>query len=274
MGESRVLYDRRFEDYRSMKQAYQHSRCVEFVITGDQATTAAAIAPLFQEVAIDYIGAEAQAYIRTEANDTAAQSGKYVYLEYQNEAGTILAPVTADLPATDTTTETAIGGTDFFRIRQLYSQVISSAAGGKAIVLTDDEMAGAGTDLWGHIQDNQTSFAVEQYYVPAVAQVPHTYLGRFEIWGTPDTTEATTVKTGTQIVITYTPKVVNLGEPQTAVALTTTLDFSDYIKWEPCIELEPATSVTFTIQWLFQAEQIHLELTFLEVYPAGSTPST
>ena len=266
MGESKVFSDRRWEDYTSLKQHYQHRHCVEFMITGDQATTTNAIGPLFQEVAIDYIGAEAQAYIRTEANDTAAQSGKYVYLEYQNEAGTILAPVTADLPADDTTVETAIGSTDFFHIRQMYSEVISSAAGGKAIVLTDDNMAGAGTDLFGHIQDNKTSYAVERYYVPAVAQVPHSYLGRFEVWGTPDTTEATTVKTGTQIIITYTPKAVNLGEVQTPIAMTTTLDFSDYLKWEPCIELEPATTVTFTIQWLFQAEQIHIELTFLEVY--------
>ena len=266
MGESKVFTDRRWEDYTSLKQHYQHRHTTEFMITGDQATTIGAIGPIFQEVAIDYIGAEAQAYIRTEANDTAAQSGKYVYLEYQNEAGEIQDPVTADLAAANTTTVVAIGAADCFHVRQMYSEVISSAAGGKAIVLTDAVFAGAGTDLWGFIQDSHTSFAVERYYVPAASQVEHSYLGRFEIWGTPDTTEATTVKTGTEIVITYTPKAVNLGEAQTAFATTTTLDFSDYIKWEPCIELEPATTVTFTMKWLFQAEQIHLELTFLEVY--------
>jgi len=264
MGESKVFSDRRWEDYTSLKQHYQHRHTTEFMITGDQATTVGAIGPIFQELAIDYIGAEAQAYIRTEANDTAAQSTKYVYLEYQNEAGEIQDPVTADFPAADTTTETAIGSTDFFHIRQFYSEVVSGAAA--AIVLTDGAFAGAGTDLWGFIQDAHTSFAVERYYVPAASQVEHSYLGRFEVWGTPDTTEATTVKTGTEIVITYTPKVVNLGEAQTAFATTTTLDFSDYLKWEPCIELEPATVVSFTMKWLFQAEQIHLELTFLEVY--------
>ena len=93
-GFSRVLTNRHFEDYRSMKQYYNGRLCKEFIISG-HGNSAAAGEFEFASEDTDYIGTAAQAYIRVEGVD-ATQDGKYVYLIYCTETGIITGPVTKE----------------------------------------------------------------------------------------------------------------------------------------------------------------------------------
>jgi len=244
LGESRVLVNRRWEDYKSMKQHYQHFHCVEFIISGRQVTTNAAAELQFAVGdTINYIAAEAQAYI-----------------EIQD-------PVTADLHNTDGTTEVEIGSDDFFRLRQMYSEIVSDTGGGKAIILTDENMGGA-DDIFGFIDDNDSKAAISRYYVPKATQVSNCYLGKVEIIS-PNLLEGDATPGGLFLTVTYTPKVLNLGEAQVAAERIEVVSWmEDKLIWEPCIELEPATDVIFKIHKLVDADHvvIHFEATFLEVY--------
>lgn len=275
LGLSRVLRNRRFEDYKSMKQAYQHRTINEFIISGRQVTTnAAAEIDFTVGDTINYIAAEAQACIRTEAAD-ANQKSKYVYMRYCSEDGTISSWVTADLDGTNTTTEVAIGGADFFRLREMYCEVVSDTGGGKAVLLTDAEMGGA-DDIFGFIDDDHSQAAVSRYYVPAAAQVEHTYLGRITCIS-PNLLEGDATPGGMFLTVLFTPKVLNGGEAQVAAEHTEVVSWmEDKLVWEPCIELEPATDVTIKIHKLVDADHvvIHIEAIFLEVLVHNSTPSS
>jgi len=267
LGFSRVLEGRRFDDYASMKQFYRMKKITEFIISGRQVTTnAAAELDFTVGDTINYIAAEGQAYIRTEANDDPGQVGKYVYMRYCTQNGTISEWVTAD-HAADTTDETAIGAADFFRLREMYSEVVSDTGGGKAIVLTDANMGGA-DDVFGFIDDDHSQAAVTRYFVPIATQVAHSYLGRVHIQ-CPELLEGDATAGGLFLTVTFTPKVLDGGEAQVAAEHTEVLSWQqDKFEWQPLIELEPATDVVFKIHKLVDADHvvIHFEATFLEVY--------
>lgn len=266
-GLSRVMSDRHWEDYKSLKQFYQHRHCVEFEISGYQVTTVAAAEIDFTVGdTINYVAAEAQAYIRTEADDVGNQGEKYVYLEYMKEDGTIMAVVTADLNDTNTTTGVVIGAANCFRVRQFYCEVVSDTGGGKAVLLTDVAMGGA-DDIFAFIDDDHSRAAISRYYVPIETQVEHAYLGRVKLQ-IPYLLEADATPGGYFLTALYTPKVLNLGEAQVAAEHTTVIGFSELLDWQPCIELEPATDVTIKIHKLVDADHVnmHIEVDFLEVY--------
>jgi hypothetical protein len=270
-GFSRVLKDRRWEDYKSLKQAWQHRPTTEFLISGYQTTTAAAAELNFQTGdTINYIGTAAQAYIRCEADD-ANQDNKYVYIRYCDDSGTISAWSTADISdAPDSTTEVAIGGTDFYRLREMYSQVESASGGGKCVLLTDSNMGGA-DDIFGFIDDGESVAAINRYFVPSAATCT-SYLGRI-VCRVPYLLEGDATPGGYFLTITFTPVALNGGEVGAAADITQVLSFNEVLDWQPCIELQPATDVIIKIHKLVDADHVgmHIEASFLEVTPSTTT---
>lgn len=261
-GISRVLKDRRFEDYRSLKQHYQYRHILEFVISGFGDVKASAIWLFTDGDTINYIGSEGQAYIRTEANDDPNQVGKYVYIEYCTELG-LVKSANAVLAA-DTTTAVTIGDADFYRLRQMISEVVSATAGGKSILLSDAVWGGA-DDTFGFIDDDQSVAVIDKYYVPIASQVQHTYLGRIKA-NTSYMAAAATAIDDIVLTVAFTPKAVDLGKKSIAVATTIEVTFNSILDWQPLIELEPATEVTFSWAKATTDQPMWFEATFLEVY--------
>lgn len=261
-GQSRVISDRRWEDYRSLKQHYQHRHTKEFVISGNGDSSVAGEIQ-FNDLTIHYIAAEGQVYIRTELDDLANQDSKYVYIEYQDDTGAIKTILTADLDNANTTTEVIVtGASDFYRLRQMYSEVEATAT--KAIVLTDAVMGGA-DDHFGVIEDGNSQFAAQRYFVPDAASVPHSYLGRIIAQG-PQIAAAAAAVDAIILTVTYTPKIVDIGEAQIKADITAVLTFNKELDWQPCIELEPATEVSFSWTDTTTGQAIWFEADFLEVY--------
>ena len=260
-GFSRIEKDRRFEDYRSMKQAYQHKSCKEFIISGTGTTANAEFE--FTSDTVDYPAAEDQVYIRTELND-ATQVGKYVYIEYCDDDGVIKGPLGA-VHAADTSDEVIItGASDFFRLRRMWCQVASLAT--KAIQLTDDDMDAA--THYGFIEDGETAWAAQRYFVPSATQVDHSYLGRILV-EVPHMLAAAAAIDAVILTLTYTPKVIAYSDyDQLKAAKTLILPFNENLDWEPCIELEPATDVVFSWNHTTTGQTIWFEADFLEVYPS------
>lgn len=264
---SRIEEKRRWEDYTSLKQYYKGARINEYIISGYQTTTAAyAELDFLHGGALDYAGAELQIYIRCEADDS-NQDNKYVYVEYCDDDG-LITTVTGDISDTpDSTTEVELTDADnFYRLRRMSSEVESAVGGGKSICLTDDDMAGFGTDMYGFIDDGQSDFIPSRYFVPAASEYGHVYLGRI-IAQQPYLLEADATPGGVYMKIVFTPKALNLGEEGAACDKTTYVSFSEHLDWEPCIELEPATEVKIYIKKLVDADHVTcwIEATFLEV---------
>jgi len=157
------------------------------------------------------------------------------------------------------------GADDFFRLRQMSSEVESASGGGKAICLTDAAMAGFGTDMYGFIDDGLSSFIPSRYFVPAASE-GRSFLGKLH-FKQPYLLEGDATPGGIYVKIILTPKAINLGEAGAASDITLYLSFSEALNWEPCIELEPATEVTISIKKLVDADHVALycEATFLEV---------
>jgi hypothetical protein len=260
VGHSRVIEKRRFDDYESLKQYHKNSDCEEVIISGSCTTGGAAAEICFVTGdVIDYIAAEGQVYIRCEADDV-NQHGKYVYIEYQDDTGAIATIRTADLNASNSTTEVIVtGADDFYRLRRMYSEVESASGGGKMIILTDADYGGA-DDGYGYISDGQSHFALERFFTQPDS-THKSYLGRVRIHGLIHA-EA---PAGYFVEVTYTPKPINLGEVQVAADVTEHLEFSEYLNWEPLYELDGGTQVIFKVGDNGTAGKLHIEATMLEV---------
>lgn len=267
-GHVRVLADQKWWDYKSLKrEIVKHpSGYTEVIISGSDVTTAAAAEFNFNDdIAIHNIAAEGSAYIRTAADD-ANQQGKYVWIEYQDDTGQILT-ASADLDGTNSTTEIVIAA-DFYRLRQMVSEVEAAAAGTKEIMLTDADMGGV-DDHYGTIVDGSSAATIQRYFAPDAATCK-AYLGRILIRNA-YLLEADATPGGLYFTITYTPKVVDISttataEPQVAADITLVMNFSEILDWQPCIELEPATEVIFKIHKLVDADHVscYIEATFIE----------
>ena len=262
IGHSRVLKDRRFESYESLKQHLSQSRIDEVIITG-RTTTDGNLTEINFAVGdtINYIAGEGQAYIRTEQDD-ANQHTKYVYLQYQDDTGAVQDWVKAVFPG-NSTTETAIGSTDFFRVRQMYSEVVSSA--NDAIQLTDAEMGGA-DDIYGFINDGYSKFNLERFFVQPLATCD-AYLASIHVHTIPVGIGAATDTF--ELEVTYTPRILDEGEPQVAASISELFKFEREYDWQPCMLLQPATEVIFKVNDIATANVIHLEAVMVEDYSKG-----
>jgi len=263
IGRSKVHENRRFEDYKSLKQHFQHNRRVDEVFISGRTTTDGNLTEINFCVGdtINYIAAEGQAYIRCEIED-ATQVGKFVYLQYQDDTGAIQDWVTADLHAATTVTEIAIGSTDFYRVRQMYCE--KEAVATKAIVLTDADMGGA-DDIYAFINDTYSTYNLERFFTQPSATTD-SYLAKVHVHSIPVGIGAAT---DTFILeVTYTPRAPNAGgETGAATAISEVFKFADKFCWEPCILLQGGTEVIFKVNDIATVNVIHLEAVMVEVYP-------
>ncbi len=268
-GHSRVLKDRRFESYTSLKQHLSHSIIDEVIISGLIAETDAGPTEIDFAVGdtINYIAAEGQVYIRCELDD-ATQHSKYVYIEYQDDTGAIRPILTADLDAADSTTEVIVtGASDFFRLRQMISEVEATAT--KGIVLTDANMGGA-DDIFGFINDGNSQFNLQRFFTQPNATCD-SYLAHIHLHSSESGTDAN--QDAFYLTITYTPRVLGLSdgfaEAQGAADKTMTLHFYNNLDEDPCILLEGGTEVIFKVGDVNDPSAIHCEFVMVEDYSQG-----
>ena len=243
-GISRVHNNRRFETYQSLKQAFSNNRRVDEVhICGSVTTDGAAKEISFCDNVLNYIGAEGQVYIRTEADD-GNQDGKYVYIEYQDDTGAVRPILTADLAAPDNTVEVIVtGASDFYRLRRMISEVESDTSGGKSVVLGDADMDFA-ADMYGEIRDNNSEFALERFFTQPNS-VCDSYLAYIYMKAASTGAAATDDTYFTDI--TFTPRPTNLGEVAATADITLHLDFEQVLDVHPLVLLEGGTEVIFKV---------------------------
>ncbi len=133
--------NRRFEDYRSLKQHFQYSKIDEVLYNGWQITAGGAAEVLSGERAITYLGAEAVVYVKSVA-DAAGLDGDAVYVEYQDDTGAILGPITHLLNVAGgagTDTEHALGNENVL-------DTIAAGQGTTSATLTDFDGTAGGAD--------------------------------------------------------------------------------------------------------------------------------
>jgi len=246
IGLLRIERDRRFEDYRSLKQYFRNHSIEEIIFETYQITTAA-LAELAESggATILYeLGAEGTVYVRTEA-DAAGVRDKEITIVYLDGDGAVqTATIATD--DTDSTTETEIA-TDFKSLRKMTSAVEAPTDNYLLLCNSDN------TAKYGIIQDGRVSAAFSRYYVPAATTGYNTkfYLGRVQI-NCQEENEGDGVESGHQLSVSYTPKECS--------NITQLINFNSHLDWQPCIELEPETSVVFKIKKI--ADNDHHELHF------------
>lgn len=111
-GTTRIVSNRRFDDYESMKQHFKYSKIKEIIFDGYQTltNTAANLEP--GDLTIALIGAEACVFLSTLADD-ANQDLASVWVIYQDDTGAIHGPILHLLNDTaDTTVEYPLGNED------------------------------------------------------------------------------------------------------------------------------------------------------------------
>jgi len=249
IGDLRIIADRHFEDYKSMKQAFQHRYTREVLFQRSQVSTAAA-AELMEAggETIAYLSANTTVYIRAEGADNAGCQEKSLFMEYLDHAGA-LKTATAD-SAADSSTEVEIA-TDFESLRQFYST--TEAVGDHHWLLCNSDASA----IYGVIEDGRLYSVHSRYRAPA-STVCQSFLGRIQI----DTTKLQTdaADSSYQLVIAYTPKDrSNVSE---------IIDFWDVLDYQPCVELEPLSVVSVTIKKFTDADhkQVMFRSSILEVY--------
>ena len=273
-GISRIFKNRRHEDYTSMKQYFSDRTIQEVLIEGTFLTVgAAAEIDLAIGDTINYIAAEGQVYVRCEADD-ANQHSKYVYIQYQDDTGQIMPILTANLDGANSVTEVIVtGASDFYRLRQMICEIEAATGGTKGVILTDVDMGGA-DDVFGFIDDNNSSFALQRFFTQPAATCD-SYLAHLHLHAP---NAADNIVDTFFLDMTCTPRVLSISEgfaePQAIVDRTFNYPFSGEIDHSPCLLLEGGTEVIFKIGDNHDAGIVHFEFVLLEVYPTNSTPSS
>lgn len=264
VGISRVLKDAYWYDFQSFMDYWKGKARVDLVHIEGRTTTDGALAEINFCVGdtINYIAAEGQCYIRCEADD-ANQHSKYVYLQYQDDTGAIQDWVTADLNAADSTTEVIVtGADDFYRIRQMYSEVESASGGGKAVILTDANMGGV-DDIYGFINDGLSRFNLERFFTQ-----PEATCDSYLVYVKWDTVPVA-IGAGTDTFLsglTFTPRALNGGEAEPDTDITLSYKFQDSLEIQPCYKLAGGSEVIFTVGDIATAGIVRLHAIMAEVY--------
>ena len=346
-GYKRIITNRKFEDYKSMKKyfaAFRTNGTKEIIFCGWQLATAGAgvIIDGAQFTHGALIAAEEVAYIATEADD-GNQDGKKVWVIYQDSTGAIKAVVehllaagaeagtevvhalgnegvldtvaacdgtklildmtdyncttvndlagkylvvysgdqkgTAHLIASNTVANPTIitiavacanvniaadlvqiqefPCDDFFRAREMYCEV--EPLDTKQIVLGTFDI---GT-VYNAIGCDARYMANSSFFTQPAATC-RSFLGKIKASHSIDST--VTEVGGASVFVTFTP--IEAYSDGGSADITIELTFSDFLLWEPCIELEPATDVIVKISNVEGAKlsEIFVEVTYLEVY--------
>lgn len=249
IGNLRIVTKRRFEDYKSMKMFFQHRHTKEVLFQRSQLSTAAGIELMEAGgETIAYLSANTTVYIRAEGVDEAGCQEKDLFIEYLDHAGALKTATVAS--AGDSSTEVEIAD-DFESLRHFYSTTEAVAAHHWLLCNID------GTAIYGVVEDGRLYSIHSRYRAPA-STVCRSFLGRIQI----DTTKKQTDTTDSsyQLVIAYTPKDrANVSE---------IVDFWDKLDYDISVELEPLSTVSFTIKKFTDADhkQVMFRSSILEVY--------
>lgn len=137
-GISRILSNRRYEDYKSMKQAFQYSKVKEIIFEGFQTMTSTAANLEPSDIAVSLIGAEAVVFLSTIADD-ATQQDKNVWTVYVDNAGIISEAILTVLDDVDSSIPVPLGNlNDYDTCASVAGDVITMTA----MVATEDQYAG------------------------------------------------------------------------------------------------------------------------------------
>lgn len=168
---SKIHRDRRFEDYRSLKQYFRNNSCEEFIVRGYNTSTATAAELKPDNVqALTALGAEALGYVKSEA-DLAALDGDSVYVTYLDDDGVVIGPIESKLDAaTSTDTEVPIGNEGVQDVVAAVdgTSVTTTALNpgdttsyvGKYMVVYSGEQKGTASLITAHTDDNPTVLTV------------------------------------------------------------------------------------------------------------------
>jgi len=350
MGHRIITSNKRWEDFKSLKQYYQGRRVNQIDCASAQVSTATAAIIDGSTQTITGIGPAAAdvVYIST-AVDDAGQQGKSLWVVYQDDTGLIHDAVLSKFDSADSSTEIVLGanGTgqtdtvaavagkvltmtatvatlnqyagwytvgisgdgDQIGVKNL---IVSNTAHGTApeITLTDTPNADTAADVisiqqYGYddfyrvreayceVEVNDTDLIrlgdIDSTNVYASIGEGHRYSANMNFFTQPSATCASylgrikasfpydftaTKNGGASLIVYYTPKEAhsNGGAVETEIAIP----FANEVVWEPCIELAPATDVVIKIKKINDAlhDEVFVEASYLEVYPANSTPSS
>lgn len=144
---------------------------------------------------------------------------------------------------------------EFYRLRRMWAEKESPADNAQELCDHD------GNTWYGEISDENTRSAMSAYFVPS-GTLCRSFLGKVRING-PIINEGDGTLAGYIFEVTFTPKAIDANE--TPADVTLTFWFNGEFKWEPCIELEPATDVIFKIGDSGTASNLLIETAILEV---------
>lgn len=146
---------------------------------------------------------------------------------------------------------------DVFRIRRMWSET-ESPTDNYQCVADKDQSA-----IYALIADGNTYGAAGSRYF-SLGTAYTCYLGKVEMYA-PKGFQADNESLCHVLTITFTPV---SKDGQAAADITLAIEFNDYLNWQPCFELEPATDVIFKIHKVLNSEDfidITLDYAILEV---------
>jgi len=147
---------------------------------------------------------------------------------------------------------------DVYRIRRMWSETESPTDNYQCIADKDQ------TNIYAVIADaNTIGGAGSRYY--ALSSSYRCFIGKVDVWA-PSGLQADNESLCHALTIIYTP--IKTTGTTTAADITLSFEFNDHFHWEPCIELEPCTEVTFKIHKILNSEdfiETTLDYAILEV---------
>ena len=149
---------------------------------------------------------------------------------------------------------------DFYRVREMYCEV---EPGDDAQILLCDHNMG---NIYYAIAEGGRYSAHSGFFTQPTATC-RSFLGRVKAVAA-NVLEAAVADSGQIVSITFTPIAANANGD--SADITMSLQFTNTLDWQPCIELEPATDVTVKITDVTTATPVHVEVTCLEVYPTNN----
>jgi len=338
-----LVEDRRYEDYKSMKQWFRNHRVKENIFSASQDSSVTTTIDGSDAVIGTLASAAALAYIKTESDD-GTQDGKKVWVIYQDTAGAIHGPIehllaaageagtevvhalgnegTLDTMAagqgttsctltnydasvlgpdnlkgqylvcysgddvgivyeitanskqdpTVCTVDPATSGSsnadlvqiqtypcdDFYRVREMYCEL--APTDDAQIIIGDPDVS----PIYAAIAEGGRYSAHSNFFTQPAATC-RSFLGRVKAVAA-NVLEAAAANSGQIVAVTFTP--LEAYEDGESADITMSIEFTNTLDWQPCIELEPATDVIISITDTTTATSIHVEVTCLEVYPS------
>lgn len=145
---------------------------------------------------------------------------------------------------------------DFYRVREMYCEV--EPLDDKQIILCDHDAS----NIYAAISEGGRYACDGNFFTQPVATCL-SYLGRVKATA-PTIVEGDAANGGAVLSCTFTPRAANTDGD--SADITMTFQFYGTFEWEPCIQLEPATDVLFSITDIATATNVHVEASILEVY--------